>query len=111
MINFIKKRKNISMIKKKKRQKEIALQNVMELWREAIKIASENPERARHYIKQIRAIKRHVKIDLPVEIRRGYCKKCYLPLVYGKTAIKRVRKGVIIIVCLACGNKRRFVIK
>jgi len=99
------------MIKKRKRQKEIALQSVMDLWNEAIKIASENPDRARHYVKQIKAIKKHVKISLPTEIRRGYCKKCYLPFIYGKTAIKRVRKGIIVIVCLACGNKRRFIIK
>ncbi len=98
-------------IKKRKKQKEIALQNVLDLWDEAIKIATKNPDRARHYVKQIRAIKKHVKIDLPKEIRRGYCKKCYLPFVYGKTALKRIRKGKIVIVCLACGNKRRFIIK
>jgi len=95
----------------KQKEKENALKSISVLWQEALKIATSKPERARLYVKQIRAIKKHVKVKLPETIRRGYCKKCLLPFIYGKTAIKRIVKGVIVITCLACGSKRRFRVK
>ncbi|MEM2713766.1 MAG: hypothetical protein QXE64_00575 [Candidatus Pacearchaeota archaeon] len=104
------------MIKKKaqrKRQEKNALASVLVLWREALKAAMTNKERARNYIKQIRAIKKHVKIKLPPEIRRGYCKKCYIPLIKGRTAeIKKIKtkKGILIeLKCIECGAIRRYI--
>ncbi|MEM2932850.1 MAG: hypothetical protein QW622_01405 [Candidatus Pacearchaeota archaeon] len=91
------------------RQIENALASVITLWKEAKKIALKNKERARGYIKQIRAIKKHIKIKLPLEIRRGYCKRCYIPLVSGKTA-EKTRKGKLVeLECLECGTIRRFI--
>ena len=91
----------------RKKEKENGLASALTLWKEALKIASTNPERARHYIKQIRAIKKHVKIDLPVEIKRGYCKKCYIPFTQ-KTSQKTIKDGWITIKCLECNAIRRF---
>lgn len=97
--------------RQKQRERENALESIFILWQEALKIAIKNPERARLYVKQIRAIKKHVKVTLPQEIGRSYCKNCLLPFIYGKTAIKRIVKGIIVITCLSCGKKRRFRVK
>ena len=93
------------------REKANAIASIKRLWQEALKIATSKPERARLYVKQIKAIKKHVKVRLPKEIGQGYCKKCLMPFIYGKTAIKRIIKGVIVITCLSCGEKRRFRVK
>lgn len=95
----------------RKNIEENALKSILILWNEALNIAIENPERARNYIKQIKAIKKHVKVKIPKEIRQGYCKNCFMPFIIGKTAIKRIVKGFIVITCLYCKEKRRFKIK
>lgn len=95
----------------KKDVKENASISINNLWNEALNIATINPERARSYIKQIRAIKKHVKVKLPKDIRQGYCKKCFMPFIIGKTATKRIVKGFIVFTCFYCKSKRRFKFK
>jgi RNase P subunit RPR2 len=93
--------------KQREEEKRNAFASVLALWKEALKIATKNPERARLYVKQIRAIKRHVKIDLPKEIKRGYCKSCYIPFT-PETSEKKYEKGFIVVRCLKCNAVRRF---
>ncbi len=94
--------------KHKERQYKNALASVVTLWKEALNVALTNPERARSYVKQIRAIKKHVKIKLPDEIRRGYCKKCNMPFIEGKTMSKSTKGKFIILKCLNCGGIRKY---
>lgn len=94
----------------REKDKENALKSVFILWEEAKKIATSNPDRARFYVKQIKAIKKHVKIKLPTTIRRGYCKKCFIPFLFGDnaTAEKKVKADWTIIKCSMCNTIRRF---
>jgi len=77
-----------------------------------IKVAFEWVDRdkldfARNAIRIIEEMRRETNVRIPPEIKRLYCKKCYTPLVPGKTSRVRIRnRGKRIervTTCLVCG--------
>nr|Q97C23.2 RecName: Full=Ribonuclease P protein component 4; Short=RNase P component 4; AltName: Full=Rpp21 [Thermoplasma volcanium GSS1] len=57
------------------------------------------------YIDLMERIGRRMDITLPQDIKRMYCKKCKKPY---KNVRVRLKKNVITVTCLECGDIRRF---
>lgn len=93
--------------------KELALQNINQLYNFGYSLISkaktksrldEAVELSRLYIKKIKAIKKHIKVKLPERVQKGYCKKCFVIFVPGKTATYRIKNKKKIIICSVCKN-------
>ncbi|RLG84600.1 MAG: ribonuclease P [Thermoprotei archaeon] len=70
---------------------------------------------ARRYIEIIIDISRRTRVKPPRYIKRGFCKKCHIPLIPGLTARVRIQsegKGSrVVVTCLECGWIKRYMIK
>lgn len=86
----------------KMQQKEMALQRIKILFREAAAAFREKPDLAHRYVALARKIAMKVKTKIPVELKRRYCKHCYHYLQTGVNARIRTRKGKVVISCLDC---------
>jgi ribonuclease P protein subunit RPR2 len=95
----------------KDKQKEIAKQRVMDLFKQADEVFSDNKALANRYVKVARDIAMSVKLKMPREIKRKYCKHCYSYLKPGVNSRVRMRPGKIVIACLNCKKFMRIVTK
>jgi len=72
-------------------------------------------EYARRYIELIIKYSHKARVKPPRYIRRGYCRRCKIPLIPGLTSRIRIQsegKGSrVVVTCLLCGWMRRFMIK
>ena len=70
---------------------------------------------ARRYLELIIKYGHKARIKLPRYIRRGYCRRCKIPLIPGLTSRVRIqsegRGSRVVVTCLLCGWKRRYMIK
>ncbi|MBI2112879.1 ribonuclease P [Candidatus Woesearchaeota archaeon] len=95
----------------KEDQKKIALQRITTLFAEAEKTFSEDKKRANHYVALARKIAMRVKLHLPLELKRKYCKYCYALLMPGVNSRVRKREGKVVISCFECKRFTRIVVK
>ncbi|BCU66992.1 ribonuclease P [Sulfolobales archaeon HS-7] len=51
------------------------------------------------------------RVRLPLEVKRSFCRKCYVPLIIGKTETRRIRRGYIVRTCNLCGWKRKYPVR
>ncbi len=84
------------------KQKEIAAERVRTLFGQAELIFSTDKALADRYVHLARKIAMKVKLRLPKELKRKYCKFCYAYLRPGVNSRSRIRKGKVIIACLEC---------
>ena len=59
-------------------------------------------------------VARKNRLKIPLEVKRAFCRRCYVPLIPGLTAKVRIRrKGelVKVVSCLNCGYVRRYPVK
>jgi len=70
---------------------------------------------ARRYVELIIKYGHKARVKPPRYIRRGYCRRCKIPLIPGLTARVRIqsegRGSRVVVTCLLCGWKRRYMIK
>ena len=102
--------------KRKKRLRDLAIQRIKILYRLALDRArSGDLDLSRRYIELIIRISHKARTKPPIYIRRGYCRKCKVALIPGVTARVRIQsegKGShVVVTCLLCGWKRRYMIK
>ncbi len=95
----------------KTQQKEIALQRIKILFREAATAFSLDRSSAHRYVALARKIAMKVKTKIPLELKRRYCKHCYHYLQPGVNARVRTRKGKVVISCLDCKKFLRIPLK
>ena len=95
----------------KSKQKEIALERIRVLFREAEEVFQKNKSLAGRYVALARKIAMKVRLRLPLELKRRYCKHCYTLLKPGINARIRVRDGKVIISCLECKKFSRIPIR
>ena len=86
----------------KRKQKEIARERIKELFQEAETIFSRDKSLANRYVTLARKLAMKVKIRIPLELKRRFCKHCYKFLLPGVNARVRTRDGKVIIACLEC---------
>lgn len=102
--------------KAKKILKDLAIQRIRYLYRLAIRETRNGRYGlARRYIELIVKYSHKAHVKPPRYIRRGYCRRCHVPLIPGLTARVRIQsegKGSrVVVTCLLCGWKRRYMIK
>lgn len=92
--------------KKNITQQKIALERIRELFDEA----ESNDEYADKYVNLARKISMRLKVPIPKELKRKFCKHCYV-FFNGKNLRVRRNKNGIIYTCLKCKKHMRFPVK
>lgn len=93
------------------KQREIAAERVRTLFGEAERIFSTDKVLANRYVHLARKIAMKVKLRLPRELKRKYCKFCYSFLRPGVNSRSRIRKGKVIISCFECKKFMRVMVR
>ena len=95
----------------KKQQKDIAAERIKKLFCMAEEKFPENKALANRYITLARKLAMKVRLRLPAEMKRRYCRHCYKFLVPGVNARIRTRGGKVIISCFECKKFTRIPIR
>ncbi len=96
--------------------RDIAKERMTILYDMALKaVRRGDKDLARRYVELVVDIAGKSRTRPPKSIRRGYCRRCYIPLIPGLTARYRIvsegRGSRLVVTCLECGWRRRFMIK
>lgn len=86
----------------KSKQAIIAHERIATLFAEAEKIFAKDKDLAHRYVSLARKMAMKVKVKIPTELKRRFCKHCYRYLVPGVNARVRTRAGKVVISCLEC---------
>ena len=92
-------------------QKKIAKERIDILFEEAKKAFKNAPELSKRYIILARKISMKIKVPIPKDYKKLFCKKCYTFLQPGKTLRTRVNKKILIYYCKNCGTIKRYPLK
>ena len=90
----------------KKEQKEIAKERIKTLFKQA----ENNHSMANRYVTLARKLAMKVKIRIPKEFKRRFCKHCYKYLTKDNSRV-RTNNGKVIISCFECKKFMRIPIK
>lgn len=91
--------------------KQVALERIHILFKEAIDICYTNMDLASRYVYLARKLSMKANVRIPSEYRRLFCHKCYVYLLPSKNCTVRIKEKQIHHLCLNCGQINRFVIK
>ncbi|MBN2421156.1 ribonuclease P [Candidatus Woesearchaeota archaeon] len=92
--------------KKKEGTKENARQHIIELLEEAGKVAVAKPELAKRYVFMARKISSRLKVSIPDNLKRRFCKACGAYFTSKNSRI-RLNKGKKTYYCLVCQSLKR----
>ncbi len=93
----------------KRLERRIARERVRRLFELAEEAAREGRRgRAHRYVELARKLAMRAQTGLPSRYRRRVCQGCYAYLHPGSTARVRLRNGVLVTTCEACGHVNRF---
>ena len=95
----------------KQKQKEIAKERVRRLFEQAETMFPKRKDLANRYVNLARKISMKVRMRIPSELKRRFCKHCYRYLQPGINARIRTREGKVIISCLECNKFMRIPVK
>ena len=91
------------MARKNKRLEESnAKRMVAELFAKAREVFPESKSKANDYVRKARRAAMKVRMRLPAELKRKFCRHCYSFLMPGVNSRIRVHKSRVIIYCLEC---------
>ncbi len=91
----------------KKKQQDIALERIKDLFLEAEKRFKDKPYLSHRYVEMARKIAMKIKVQIPQELRRRFCRKCNHYLMPGVNCRVRHRRGKVVYTCLDCGGLKR----
>jgi len=95
----------------KRVEKQIARERISHLFGEAEKIFAEQPERANRYVGLARKISMRYKVRIAPDLKRRFCKHCYVFLKPGENSRVRMREGKVIYYCFNCKKYMRFPVR
>tara|TARA_Y100000034_G_scaffold99572_1_gene122440 strand:- start:2090 stop:2407 length:318 start_codon:yes stop_codon:yes gene_type:complete len=95
----------------KQKQKQIAKERIKVLFEQAEKAFSKNKSLANRYVTLARKVAMKVRLRMPLELKRKYCKHCYKFLRPGTNARIRTRNGKVVISCFECKKFTRIPVK
>ena len=95
----------------KQKQKQVAKERIKILFEQAEQAFSKNKALANRYVTLARKVAMKVRLRMPRELKRKYCKHCYKFLMPGTNARIRTRDGKVIISCFECKKFTRIPIK
>jgi ribonuclease P protein subunit RPR2 len=93
----------------KNKQKEIAKERIRILFTQADEVFSKNKSLANRYVTLARKISMKIKVRIPKELKRKFCKHCYKYLRPGVNSRTRTRPGKVVISCFECKKFMRIV--
>lgn len=92
---------------KKKEMRKAAAAEIMEIFKNAEASFAKKPEYSRKMIKKMRRLAMHYKLKLPLQAKRRFCKQCNSVLFPGRNCRVRLRKGMLVMLCLECKSIKR----
>lgn len=95
----------------RKKDREIAVQEIKRLFKLAGEVSEKKPERANRYVEIALKISTRLKVTIPRSLKRSYCKDCKKFLIPGKNCRVRTKNKMIVQTCLNCNAIRRFKLK
>lgn len=89
-------------------EKEIARERMDVLFALAMECASADSTRARAYVRHLKRISEHSKVDMTKRMRDSICRKCGMVLIPGSTARVKIAssKRHVIYECASCKSPR-----
>ncbi|MFC1697624.1 ribonuclease P protein component 4 [Nanoarchaeota archaeon] len=100
-------RKIKSNMKKKGDQQKIALERIIELFKQAKLMYKEDPKLSDRYVKLAWKIKLRYKIKMPANLKKQICKHCKAFLLPGKSARVRLTNKKVVYYCSNCKKYMR----
>ena len=94
--------------KNKDLSKKIAAERILRLFELAEENYKDYPERAQRYAALARLISMRYQVRLIREQKRRICKHCYHYLVPGSNCRIRLKNGMVLTTCFACGKQSRY---
>jgi ribonuclease P protein subunit RPR2 len=94
--------------------KQIAMQRIEVLFKQADEVCRVNPCLAAKYVHSARKVAMSARMCLPAEFRRRACKNCNALLVQGvncRVRIQQKREPHVVVTCLNCGNQSRILLR
>ncbi len=91
-------------LKKKNVDKDIAQERIIKLFAEAKKTSQELADR---YIFLARKIATKLKVRIPKELKRQFCKECGTYFRHGKNVRVRLSAKKVVLYCLSCKEYTR----
>tara|TARA_B100000315_G_scaffold28857_1_gene24559 strand:- start:687 stop:1019 length:333 start_codon:yes stop_codon:yes gene_type:complete len=99
------------MLKKKSDDKitlkKTAVDKINSLFKEAEKTFKKDSKLADNYVKKARRAAQRVRMPIPSEYRKRFCKYCGKYWVPGKTVRVRLQKQKVVYFCLSCKRHTR----
>ncbi|MFH1591992.1 MAG: ribonuclease P protein component 4 [Candidatus Woesearchaeota archaeon] len=95
----------------KKIQKKIASERIEILFKEAKKVSKQNLQLSNRYITLARKISTKLKVRIPKEYKKLFCKNCYKYFLPGKTLRTRTKNKKLIYFCYNCKHITRYPFK
>ena len=92
----------------KSKQKQIARERMEILFEEAKKAFRESPLLSNRYITLARKISMKLKVPIPKQYKKLFCKNCYKFLQPGKTLRARIKNKTLIYNCSNCNFTKRY---
>lgn len=92
---------------KSENKREIVRERIEILFEQAKEKFPKNPNLSNRYVKLARELAMKVKISIPPELKRKFCKHCYKYLVPSKNLRVRTRNKKVIYYCLECKKYTR----
>jgi len=86
----------------KSKQKEIAKERIKTLFQQAEQTFVKDKSLANRYVTLARKISMKLRLRMPRELKRKFCKHCYKYLKPGTNARVRTRDGKVVISCFEC---------
>ena len=94
--------------KKPRKQKELVLERISILFKEAKTAFKKDPKLANRYVKLARELAMKYKVRIPPTLKRRFCKHCYSYLVPSVNLRVRTRNNKVVYYCLNCKKYMRF---
>ncbi len=104
----MKNRKKRAYSRKPASQVNIAKERIQELFRQADEVFDEDPKLADRYVELARKISMKIKVRIPSNLKRKFCKHCYCFLKPGKNCRVRTHEGKVVYYCQKCKKFMRF---
>ena len=94
--------------KKAQENKEIALERIKTLFKEARAVFKKDPRLANRYVRLARELSMKYKVPIPANLKRKFCKHCYHYLMPSVNLRVRTRQGKTVYYCMDCKKYMRF---
>lgn len=93
--------------RKPKWQQETAMERIALLLDSAEREFRSRPDRSRRYVELASKIAMRYNLRLPANLKRRFCKECYMYMVPGLSCRTRISGGNRIMACSRCGGISR----